>query len=149
VAVAFVAAGIVVSLRGVRRRAAFGRREILGLDEIHASLSSCLSPATVEEVWARLGKAYGVRPGAIRGSDTMGMFASVDSWDLWGGGGSLVGWVEELNLQDLAGKPNVTVEELARRVEAARRALRPDTCGEKHGFVVSSSSNPPPAGVRR
>lgn len=91
---------------------------------MHAQLQIVLSRTIMEEVWNRLGQAYSVQPGAIRPTDTMGRCAGLDSWDLWKGGESLAGWVEELKLQDLAGRPDVTVLELARRVEAARGESR-------------------------
>jgi hypothetical protein len=111
--------GLILGLRGLAKRSFLKRRTPIALEELHAPAKDRVSFEVFSEVWAVLGKAYGIDPRLIHLSDTFAELGKADSWVLSKGEDELTEWMDKKGV----GRPTQqlqTVLDLAVWVQKSR-----------------------------
>lgn len=94
-------AGLIMYFRQQSRRNLFGTREDVDLERLWASSKTNATLPLFEDVFRRIAKQLGVRPGQLRPSDRLADIFKVDSWQL----GSAQDALEELILKKTSNRP--------------------------------------------
>jgi hypothetical protein len=110
----------VLGFRALSKRSFVKQRTVSSLEELHASVKEQVSFDVFSEVWAVIGKAYGINPGLIRPGDTFDELGKADSWVLGKGEDDLTKWLDNKGL----GRPTQlpTVLDLAIWVQSSLSA---------------------------
>jgi hypothetical protein len=91
-----VGTGLVLGFRSLAKRSFLKDRRPLPLEELYVPVKDRVSFEVFSEVWAALGKLYGIDPRLIRPSDTFAELSRADSWVLGKGEDELTEWVDKM-----------------------------------------------------
>lgn len=90
-----VGIALILGFRALAKHSFLKKRTPSTLEVLHASVKDQVSFEVFSEVWAAIGKAYGVDPRLIRPADTFSELSKADSWILGKGEDDLTEWVDK------------------------------------------------------